>query len=71
MFLSEITPMLLISGLVGSVPSPPTSDTSPWAKEPEYFRAMEHGFCLDATQHHLHFFDRDKIKVLFQQNWYF
>ena len=46
--------------LVSTTPIP-TKDPSPWAKEPEYFRALEHGFRLDATQHHIHFVDRGML----------
>ena len=50
---------------VRAVPSSSTPVTTPWAKEPEYFRAMEHGFRQDATHHHIHFADRGKT-ILFQ-----
>ena len=56
----KIMVTLLMVNLVSPVPSSKV-DTSPWAKEPEYFRALEHGFRLDATQHHIHFVDRGKI----------
>ena len=57
---TEVILILLMVNLVSSVPSPKV-DSSPWAKEPEYFRALEHRFRLDATQHHIHFVDRGKF----------
>ena len=57
---TEVILILLMVNLVSSVPNP-NVDHSPWAKEPEYFQALEHGFRLDATQHHIHFVDRGKI----------
>ena len=59
----KIVVILMMVSLMSSVPSPAV-DTAPWAKVPEYFRAMEHGFRLDATQHHIHFVDRGKIFFL-------
>ena len=53
--------VISILEMVRSVPSSPASVSTPWSKEPEYFRAMEHGFRLDATDHHIHFVDRGEI----------
>ena len=59
MSFAKIVVILVISvqEMVRSVPSSPASVATPWSKEPEYFRAMEHGFRLDATHHHIHFVD--------------
>ena len=55
-----ITVILMVVAMGTAKPGSPPSGTSPWAKEPEYFRAMEYGFRLDATHHHIHFVDRGK-----------
>ena len=34
---------------VKALPGSSVPATAPWAKEPEYFRALEHGFCLCAA----------------------
>ena len=54
------------------MPSDPASSPSvttpspPLAEEPEYNLAMEHGFQLDATQHHIHFADRGKFSFTYK-----
>ena len=59
-----IVALLACCALIAGIPTNPVLSSTvlnpvgPWAKEPEYFRAMEHGFRLDATQHHIHFVDR-------------
>ena len=60
MVVVEASLILSLVILVSATPIP-NEDPSPWAKEPEYFRALEHGFRLDATQHHIHFVDRGTI----------
>ena len=67
MFFAKIAVILVISVLerVRSLPSSTASVASRWSKEPEYFWAMEHGFRLDATHHHIHFFDRGEITFYF------
>ena len=59
--------LVFVMALMAMVGSKTAPDSPPWAKEPEYFRALEHGFRLDATHHHIHFVDRGEL-FLFQRN---
>ena len=52
--------------LTDSNPSPPFT-TAPWPKEPDYFRAMEHGFQWDATHYHIHFVDCGKFMFIYKK----
>ena len=53
MCIAKFAVILVISVLIAmrAAPSSSAPVTAPWAKEPDYFRDMEHGFRLYPSSH--------------------